>query len=67
MITYFICLDTNCSHLSNPCEKQVDLKHVMKSICKLDLHIFHPEIGECFKSAAFEALENLVEVCIRNF
>jgi len=38
----------------------------MELFCKLDFRTCHHEIGEFFMSAAFEAVENLVEVCAYN-
>lgn len=35
----------------------------MELYCKLDLREYHVEIDEYFMTAAFEALEKLVEVC----
>ena len=38
----------------------------MELYCELDLRNYHQEIAECLMSAAFEAVENLVEVCGEN-
>ena len=38
----------------------------MELYCKLDLHAYHHEIEEYFMSAAFEAVDRLVEVYARD-
>ena len=65
ILAFFINVEDPNTHFSNPCYIQIDGIHVVELFCKLDLSAYHQEIGECFMSAAFEALESLVEVCAK--
>ena len=62
LLVFILTLFCNLKPLIKLCYNQVNHEDVIKLFCTLDLSTYHKDIGDCFMSAAFEAVDRLLEV-----